>query len=347
MTATPPLLDFDALTAPVPGDKPAGESVPFNVREQLEDDRKEDDPTLYTDDDPMRPEKFKKADWADIIRLTKETLTTTSKDLLLTARLTEALVKQHGFPGLRDGLHLLRLLVENCWDRLNPPIEAEDDIEMRAGPFHWLDDPDRGARFPNTLRAVPVVFGEGVQYGWMEWNQTQDGKGQVPREEFEKAILATPLERCEAAVEALSKSHEELGQLVQVLSAKMGPVAPALTGLRQAVDDCRMFVQQIYKRKAPAGDEQKTQGEAAEGKTVSAPGKATAANRDEAYRQLAHAAAVLQQLEPHSPIPYLVQRAVELGALPFPQLMKALIRDTNVLSEMNRELGIKTEENPS
>jgi hypothetical protein len=34
-------------------------------------------------------------------------------------------------------------------------------------------------------------------------------------------------------------------------------------------------------------------------------------------------------------------RAVELGALPFPQLMQALIRDASVLSEMNRELGIK------
>jgi len=49
-------------------------------------------------------------------------------------------------------------------------------------------------------------------------------------------------------------------------------------------------------------------------------------------------------LEPHSPIPYLVQRAVELGAMPFPQLMRALIRDANTLTELSRELGIKSEE---
>jgi type VI secretion system protein ImpA len=59
------------------------------------------------------------------------------------------------------------------------------------------------------------------------------------------------------------------------------------------------------------------------------------------YQQLAEAAARLQQLEPHSPIPYLVQRAVELGALPFPELIRALIREPNVLSELNRELGIQ------
>ena len=63
-------------------------------------------------------------------------------------------------------------------------------------------------------------------------------------------------------------------------------------------------------------------------------------SRAEAYRQLARAAAVLQELEPHSPIPYLVQRAVQLGSLPFPDLIKALIREPNVLAELAREFGL-------
>jgi hypothetical protein len=50
---------------------------------------------------------------------------------------------------------------------------------------------------------------------------------------------------------------------------------------------------------------------------------------------------MLQQIEPHSPIPYLVKRAVELGALPFPRLIQQLIRDGNVLTELKREMGIK------
>ena len=64
-------------------------------------------------------------------------------------------------------------------------------------------------------------------------------------------------------------------------------------------------------------------------------------NRAEIYRQLEQSANVLRQLEPHSPIPYLIQRAVELGSMPFPQLIRALIREPNILSELNRELGIK------
>ena len=67
------------------------------------------------------------------------------------------------------------------------------------------------------------------------------------------------------------------------------------------------------------------------------------ATRAEVYRQLGHAASLLRQLEPHSPIPYLIQKAVELGALPFPLLIRELVRDANVLEQLNRELGIKGE----
>ena len=41
-------------------------------------------------------------------------------------------------------------------------------------------------------------------------------------------------------------------------------------------------------------------------------------SRAQVYQQLAQAAAMLQRLEPHSPIPYLINRAVELGACPSP-----------------------------
>ena len=65
------------------------------------------------------------------------------------------------------------------------------------------------------------------------------------------------------------------------------------------------------------------------------------ATRADVYSTIAQAAAVLQQLEPHSPIPYLLNRAVDLGNLPFPELMKNLILNADVVKLMNRELGIK------
>ncbi|MCA1684569.1 MAG: type VI secretion system ImpA family N-terminal domain-containing protein, partial [Planctomycetia bacterium] len=147
---TAPLLDLDALTAPIPGPDPAGKSVPFAVREQLETARKETDTRSFDKGDPLRPSDEQRADWALVIRLATETVSQTSKDLLIAARLTEALTKRYGFAGARDGLGLLRRLAEDCWDRLLPPIEEEEDAEVRAAAFAWLSDPDRGARFPHT-----------------------------------------------------------------------------------------------------------------------------------------------------------------------------------------------------
>ena len=61
--------------------------------------------------------------------------------------------------------------------------------------------------------------------------------------------------------------------------------------------------------------------------------------RAEIYARVSEAAAKLQQLEPHSPIPYLLNRAVELGSLPFPELMKSLILNADVLQGSTASWG--------
>jgi len=345
--ASPPVLNSEPLLAPIPGDNPAGGAIPFEIREKLEEGRKEINLEDFDKNDPARPTEAKKADWSGIIRLAQETLGKTSKDLLISARLTEALVKQHGFAGLRDGLHLMRLLVEQCWDRLNPSIE-DGDLEVRAGPFNWLADAEKGARFPNSLRRVPLIVDEksrdkSKKFSWMEWRLSQEGKGAVTRDDFEKAILATPRDKFVSLDEDIHQCVDELTQLLQILNGKMGSVAPGLIDLRAAVEDCRKLVKQMLAQKGEEGGAEVTANGSAEAGPTSG-GVAKAGSREQAYRQLAQAAAVLRQLEPHSPIPYLIQRAVELGSMPFPQLMRALIREQNVLKELTRELGIKDAE---
>jgi type VI secretion system protein ImpA len=339
--ASPSLLDFSALLAPVPGDNPAGGPVPFGIRDQLEQARQEVDPAAYAPDDPLRPERPIKADWPGIIRLGQEVLTTTSKNLTIAARVADALAHQYGFAGARDGLRLLRLLVEQCWERLDPPLDDEDALEVRAGPFNWLSDADHGARFPPALRGLPLVGAEGARYGWQDWRRSHDDHAPVPREEFEKAIQVTPYEQSEATAAALDEAVEEVNGLEKVLTAKMGPAAPALSELRRALEDCRLLARQILQRKAPTPAPAAAAGEAAGPAEPARPDGRAPATRDDVYRRLAEAADLLQQLEPHSPIPYLVRRAVALGAMPFPQLIRELIREPNVLQELVREFGIQ------
>ncbi len=335
--SSPKLIDVEALLAPIPGDQPAGSAVPFEIRQQLEEARKEEDPESFAPDDPMRPQQFKKADWRGIVRLAQDTLRKTSKDLLVAARLTEALVKEHGFAGLRDGLCLLRGLVEQCWDRLHPEIE-DGDVEIRAGPINWLDAPFQGARFPTALRQVPLLIGAETSYALQHCDQSSDNPLRISQADLAKAIQADSAERLAALSDDVNECLQELERLRASLNARLGPVAPGLTEVGKVLEDCRLFLQHAL-RECPLSMA-KTDNPSGDGRAPAGPSGAPT-TRAEAYRQLAQAAAVLRQLEPHSPIPFLVQRAVELGALPFPQLMRALIRDANVLSELNREMGIK------
>jgi len=354
--ASPPTLEIPPLLEPIPGDNPAGEKyLPQNIKDKLDEDRREVEPEEGV------PEEPKKADWRGVVRTATETLTNVSKDLLVAARLTEALVKLHGFAGLRDGLHLMREMVEQCWDRMYPALsepeegeseaEAEerrrDDLDRRAGPFNWLDEPDRGALFPNTIRMVPLFFGKEGTYSWLDWRQSAEGKG-VPQDVIEQAVQATPYEKVKTAFADLDEARDELIQLSQVLESRLESSAPAFTGMRQAISECYDLLREIVERKRPGeGGEEHITGEPTAGGAAGAPSgdgaPRAARTREEAYRQLSQAAALLQQLEPHSPIPYLIQRAVELGALPFPQLIRHLVRNPDILSEIRREYGLKEE----
>lgn len=346
---TPALLNFDELTGPIPGDEPSGGPIPFALREQLDTARKVVNPDDYDANDPTRPAEAKWADWPGIVRLAGEALVETSKDLLLGARLTEALTHAEGFAGLRDGLRLLRLLVEGCWDRLRPPVEEPDDLEARAAPFHWLDDNDRGARFPLVVRGLPLLTGPAGPVSWSTWHLLQSGRAGMSVEDFDRAAQLTPREHCQAVVDDLDAAWDEVERLTGALDAAMGDVAPGLSTLRQAIRETLALARQLLDRKGPPpsaseGSEGDGDGDGAEGGGAAAPDGAfvarTVRSRAELYQRLAETAGLLQELEPQSPIPYLIRRAVELGGLSFPELMKRLITDASVLSDMGRNLGV-------
>ncbi len=354
--ASPSLLNFEALLAPLAGDNPAGEPLAFEVRKKLDDSRKEVNPNQFAPNDPRRPEQPQPADWGGIVELAQDTLAQRTKDLLVAARLTEALTKRHNFAGLRDGIKLLSGLAQDGWDRIYPLIE-DGDTEVRASAFVWLDDEVRGARFPNSIRTIPLTNpgGKGSdddstnRFGWQTWKDAQEARGEVTAADFEQAVAETPREYCQASVDDIAECIKELMVLLDVLSAKMGDAAPGLAQVRKALLDCQELAQYILKRKGPAPvAAQTSDAQAAEPGPAAAPKDAAPAvarplTREDVLARLADASALLLQMEPHSPIAYLVQRAVKLARLPLPELMKVLVRDAGVLNQLDRDLDLGLE----
>jgi type VI secretion system protein ImpA len=205
------------------------------------------------------------------------------------------------------------------------------------------------------MRMIPIIGREKDRYSWHQWKEMSNPKAAVTAADIEKAIQLSTREQCEQVFDDLSLAWQELQLLSKALNEKMGGAAPGLTSIRDALEDCRSLAHQILQKKggptapapaaaaasaAPANGAQSAAGPAAAAPAVIYEEKKMVTRAD-VYAKVSEAAAVLQQLEPHSPIPYLLNRAVELGNLPFPDLMKNLILNADVLKLMNRELGIK------
>lgn len=66
-------------------------------------------------------------------------------------------------------------------------------------------------------------------------------------------------------------------------------------------------------------------GPTAEPSTPSLPMAGMPSSREQAYRHLAQIADYLARTEPHSPVPYVIRRAVEWGNQPLGELLDELI----------------------
>jgi type VI secretion system protein ImpA len=291
-------------------------------------------------DDPGGPHD---PEWKKIIDLSSKTLIENSKDIDIATRLVEALTKQHGFPGLRDGLQLLRRLNEEAWDRMLPVIEEDDDLDTRATRYSALDRDDGGMLFPMALRMITLVTGRVGPFNCFERDRVLKGKSSFSQEDLDQAVIATPLEVCQSNFEDLTQAMEEFLKLKAVLDEKLRSYSPSFSKLREALGECYTVAKGFYEQKAPPPEEgggTDVGGQAADsGGSGRAPG-----SREACYRELARIADQLQALEPHSPIPYILKRAVEMGKMPFPQLIRALVnQDENALGNLRLWYGIHSD----
>jgi type VI secretion system protein ImpA len=360
---SPGTLDFEALLAPIAGENPGGQSVRYTgAYDVIQEARRADDDLAQGD----WKKDIKKADWHAVIQLTTDALRTKSKDLQLAAWLTEALVKQNGFAGLRDGVRLLRELQERFWVSLYPEVE-DGDVEFRAAPLVWLNE-----KLPSSIRSASVTGSkDGDNYSWFHWQdsrtvdnlarQSQEAMsaaladGKITSEQFDGAVAATPRVHYERLFDDLTQCVGECQQLDRALDEKFGREAPSLLNVKKAIDDCLVLVTAIVKKKRELEPDLATQGlaEGGEGSgqlyadattpaaPVSGPVPLEPRDRPDALRRLAAVAAFFRRTEPHSPVSYLVQRAVKWGELPLDLWLKEVIHDDNVLANVRETLGLK------
>lgn len=362
----PPVVDIDALLQPISDESPSGESLRYSgLYDQIAEARRADDNMELG----AWQTELKTADFRKVIDLAVPALATQTKDLQIAAWLTEALIKQHGFAGLRDGLRLAAGLQDRFWDTLHPEID-EGDMEGRANAISWIDTQDTFA-----LKALPITGGEG--YSFFDYEDSKkfdipdslagltgdeqkkygelaaqaESERRVTADKWRKEKLATRRAAMESINFDLEECVEAFNELNSVVEAKYDRnQMPGLGGLKKALDDVHTVVKKLLeeKRIEEPDPEPEVEAEAAEGGSNGAAsggragGSGPIQSRKEALRRLDEIAVYFQQTEPHSPVSYLIQRAVKWGNMPLESWLQDVIKDESILVQLRQTLGFNT-----
>jgi len=320
---SPDLVDFEALTAPIPGDDPAGDPKDFFLlRRTLDECRTEHDPSQYPEGTPEHEQEKRDANWNKIFQETKSALTGKCKHLLYAVRMTEALVMMNGFAGVRDSMKLLRLLVENAWDRLHPKNEEPGDEAARIAQLNWLGDPFSGAFYPTKIKKTPI-------FGSLSWQSWKDSAG-----DFEAAVNASSTEQCQLVVDDIQAAQTELQGLIAATEGHVPQEPPELGEVARALQDCLVLSQQGLQKKTGTGGAEIALADGMPGAVVTGTPTGAGASREQIYEAINRLADTLERMEPHSPVPMLLKKIVTLGPMRFYDLVAELTRDQKVLDFM-------------
>ncbi len=338
------------LQEPLEGPEPGGANLRYEpIYDQIKDARTEEDDIPQGDWAHER----KTADWPLVVKLCSEVLEKRSKDLQVAGWLTEALLNREGFGGFRDGLDLMKGLLEHSWDHLYPEVD-DGDLEFRAAPLEWL-----GNYLDLSIRKVPLTEGG---YGYLDYRQSRDlgyeeevesdpqrqeareqgiRDGKLTPEAFDESFSQTPKSFYKELAANLEGSVTSLDALDTLSQELFGDVAPSFRKLRDGLGEVQKAATKLLERKlelepdaapeevAPVEDSYQEEAGGTAAAAESAGGGASGAaapaarsavparlsSREQAAASVAAAAAFLRSEDATDPAPYLLLRGLRWGEL--------------------------------
>lgn len=379
-TSAAEVADVNALLTPITGGNPSGESLRYaGLYDEVGDARRADEDIASGE---WKKVDAKSAEWNRVVKLTTEALSTRTKDIQVCAWLTEALVKLYGFVGLRDGLRVMRGLHEQFWDTVYPEIDEEYGLDGRAKSLQWLSDnlarsikeipitrafdgvnysyfqwnDSREFDIPENLEGLDSNVLDRVD----ELRRRATTERKITSEEWRKAKNTTSRAFFEETYALLNESWEELRTLDRVMDEKFVGETPGLGALSKSLDDVRSLVEKLVKEKRtlepdpikveeaasttatsdaqPQNPLQQAVGRPVTNGTLTGPIK----TRQDAFKRLAEVAEYFRQSEPHSPVSYLVERAIRWGQMPLEAWLQDVIKEGGALDNLRETLGLKT-----
>lgn len=357
-------IDVNELLAPIPGSDPAGSDASFSDQfDRIREARRADDPLLAQGEWKT---ELKVADWREAQSLSEDILLRTSKDLQAAAWLAEAAISRHGLEGARDGFALLAGMLETYWENLYPRAD-DGDLEERASKLAWFAT--YGARALQQMRLNDDPQAPLTLAGWIDSREVDNlgrqnaeayqaalDEGRINGESYDSRMLATPEAMLMERLVEVQAARDAFTRFSAVSDGKLGRDAPNLI----QIDEALKKIQQVYSKVATAKGIGGVAVVAEEGSAAPVSGGGGAvgvaagvgagvaldlgggslASKEAALRALGEIAGFFRRTEPHSPVAYLLERAVLWANMPLEQFLAELIRDEGTLSSIRERVGL-------
>lgn len=364
---------IQTLLQPIPGKNPAGKFLIYDpVYDEIQGARISEDENLPQG---IWQRPVKKVDWNRVESLCINALATQSKDLQIAAWLVESWLHLYGLKGLKNGLGAIRNLCEKYWESLYP-LPRDNDMEFRFSPFEWMNEKILIIlrMFPVTSPASERA----KSYTLLDWqaasqlagmtgiaeqnvlNRIQK-EGGITLNQFNASKDATPTEY----YQNIKIQAQQLIDVIQDLNDFIHKKNPSFSGIlhhiRDEVKNIMGFSNITLSARGITStlpDPKSVQKEGSElsGFEKLSPqsnslskgtpmeqklsGPVTISSREEAYFLLDQVATYLSTIEPHSPTPLLIRRAIAWGQMSLSEVLQELVQDKNDFLKVQNLLGI-------
>jgi type VI secretion system protein ImpA len=354
------MVEIEPLLNPIEEDNPSGRNL-RDVAEDMTFQTLKDLTTVVDAAVAASEDEIREANWPGAAGLCYSALAEKSKDLELIASLCEAWVHTEGVEGIPAGLELLHQCMQRFWPTLNPGLDPDDGEISYALRARWLNYMDAAKGYLTSIKQAPLLQVEGGQsYSWSDHENSamlEDATtsperrdelieaGVISDAQWQAAVGATAPAKLRQYVDALGRGAElarSLGTLCSSLFDGQDEDAPDFYNLLNTLEELHdYFGAQVGE---DVGDESALgevgDAQAAQGGPVVAGGPI--GSRQAALKQLQEVGDYFKRTEPHSPISYLIARAVKWGSMPLDQLFKDVVRNDDVLEHIWETLGLET-----
>jgi type VI secretion system protein ImpA len=383
--SAPEFPSIETLVAPITDSRHGvGEDLTFDQRlDAIVAARQADDPLLAQGNWVT---ELKVADWDFVKSQCADLLRHTSKDLKLALWYTDALSHTDHLAGINYGLSLLLALHEEYWLTMYPPLDGEEDsMDIRAGLYSWfvkaltedlkqlpLSDPSEGGSGLYNYNHYLTARDHDKQ---RLQNPDSDIKGQLNLNDYYHAIKHSDRAWQQTLIRELGVISSQWDALTNQLNDLMGMDAPVFAPVTDLIAAMILHIKPLLPQHlaeetsdedAMANDNEDGAGQEHDDSQTSGPSthfqpmvqsiKPTnfnpqsrdhRVNRQQALKLLGQIQDYFASNEPHSPVTFLLGRAIEWADMPLDQWLAHIIKNEEQLAALADIIGIKPAADPA